>query len=44
MTGYGEPFIGRARQPGADVILTKPIVWEWLLDRLDTLVGRQRAA
>ena len=44
MTGYGEPFVGRARQAGADVILTKPIVWEWVLDRLDTMVGRRRAA
>jgi DNA-binding response OmpR family regulator len=44
ITGYGEPFVGRAREAGADLVLTKPIVWEWVLDRLDTLVGRQRAA
>jgi CheY-like chemotaxis protein len=44
LTGYGEPFVGRARKAGADLILTKPIVWEWMIDRLDTLVGRQRAA
>jgi two-component system, chemotaxis family, CheB/CheR fusion protein len=44
ITGYGEPFVGRARKAGADIILTKPIVWEWMTDRLDTLVGRQRAA
>jgi two-component system CheB/CheR fusion protein len=43
-TGYGEPFVGRARGAGADLILTKPIVWESVLDRLDTLVGQQRAA
>lgn len=34
VTGYDEPFIGRARDAGADVILTKPIVWAELLDRL----------
>jgi DNA-binding response OmpR family regulator len=44
ITGYGEPFVGHARKAGADLVLTKPIVWEWVLDRLDTLVGRQRAA
>jgi len=44
MTGYGEPFVGRARQAGADVALTKPIVWEWVLDRLDTMVSSRRAA
>lgn len=44
MTDHDEPFIGRARHAGADLVLTKPIVWEWVLDRLHTLVGRQRAA
>ena len=44
VTGYDEPFISRARQAGADVVLTKPIIWEWVLDQLDTLIGRQRAA
>src|SRR5262245_33797428 len=34
VTGYGEPFIGRARQAGADEVLLKPIVWSVLLDRL----------
>jgi CheY-like chemotaxis protein len=34
VTGYDEPFIGRARQAGADVVLTKPIAWAALLDRL----------
>jgi two-component system CheB/CheR fusion protein len=34
VTGYDEPFIGRARQAGADVVLTKPIAWAQLLDRL----------
>jgi CheY-like chemotaxis protein len=34
VTGYDEPFIGRAREAGADVVLTKPIAWAALLDRL----------
>ena len=34
VTGYDEPFVGRARQAGANVVLTKPIVWAQLLDRL----------
>jgi two-component system, chemotaxis family, CheB/CheR fusion protein len=34
VTGYDEPFIGRAREAGADVILTKPLAWSALLDRL----------
>jgi CheY-like chemotaxis protein len=34
VTGYEEPFIGRARAAGADVVLTKPITWSTLLDRL----------
>ena len=34
VTGYDEPFIGRARQAGADVVLTKPLAWSALLDRL----------
>ena len=34
VTGYDEPFISRARQAGADVVLTKPIAWAELLDRL----------
>src|SRR5919108_1735441 len=34
VTGYDEPFIGRAREAGADVVLTKPIQWAQLLDRL----------
>jgi CheY-like chemotaxis protein len=31
VTGYDEPFIGRAREAGADVILTKPLAWSALL-------------
>jgi CheY-like chemotaxis protein len=34
VTGFDEPFIGRARQAGADVVFTKPITWSALLDRL----------
>ena len=34
VTGYEEPFIGQARAAGADVVLTKPIAWSTLLDRL----------
>jgi two-component system CheB/CheR fusion protein len=33
-TGYGEPYIGRARLAGADAILTKPLTWSVLLNRL----------
>jgi DNA-binding response OmpR family regulator len=35
VTGFDEPFVGRARQAGADVILTKPLTWSALLDRLN---------
>ena len=34
VTGYEEPFARRAREAGADVVLTKPIAWSTLLDRL----------
>jgi two-component system CheB/CheR fusion protein len=34
VTGYDEPFVSRAREAGADVVLTKPITWSALLDRL----------
>jgi len=34
VTGYDEPCISRARQAGADVVLTKPLPWSALLDRL----------
>lgn len=32
ITGFGEPFISRARQAGADVVLTKPVEWTRVLD------------
>ena len=34
VTSYDEPCISRARQAGADVVLTKPLAWSALLDRL----------
>jgi two-component system CheB/CheR fusion protein len=34
LTGYEEPFMSRARAAGADVVLTKPIAWSTLLERL----------
>jgi CheY-like chemotaxis protein len=34
ITGYGEPFISRARQAGADVVFTKPVEWTRVLDFL----------
>ena len=36
VTGFEEPFVGRARQAGADVVLTKPLAWSALLDRLNS--------
>ena len=32
--GYGEPFVSRARQAGADVVFTKPVEWTRILDYL----------
>jgi two-component system, chemotaxis family, CheB/CheR fusion protein len=32
VTGYGEPFVSRARQAGADVVFTKPVEWTRVLD------------
>lgn len=34
VTGYEEPFMSRAREAGANVVLTKPIAWSTLLERL----------
>ena len=34
VTGYQEPFMSRAREAGADVVLTKPIAWSTLLEGL----------
>ena len=32
VTGYDEPFTSRARAAGADVVMTKPVLWSALLD------------
>jgi DNA-binding response OmpR family regulator len=34
VTGYGEPYVSRAREAGADVVLTKPIEWSELVHEL----------
>jgi two-component system CheB/CheR fusion protein len=34
MTGYGEPYLTRARQAGAEVVFTKPVEWTRVLDYL----------
>ena len=34
VTGYGEPYVSRARQAGADVVFTKPVEWTRILDYL----------
>lgn len=34
ITGYGEPYLTRARQAGADVVFTKPVDWARLLHYL----------
>lgn len=35
ITGYGEPFLSRARQAGADVVFTKPVEWSRILEYLE---------
>jgi CheY-like chemotaxis protein len=34
VTGYGEPYVARARRAGADVVLTKPVAWSTLVSEL----------
>ena len=34
ITGYGEPYLSRARQAGADAVFTKPVEWTRILDYL----------
>ena len=34
ITGYGEPFISRARAAGADIVFNKPVEWTRVLDFL----------
>ena len=36
ITGYGEPYTGRARRAGADAVLTKPVPWNLLTTALGT--------
>ena len=35
VTGYGEPYLTRARQAGAEVVFTKPVEWAQVLESLD---------
>lgn len=34
VTGYGEPYTGRARAAGADAVLVKPVHWNRLVAQL----------
>jgi two-component system CheB/CheR fusion protein len=34
VTGYGEPYLSRARQAGADAVFTKPVEWTHILDSI----------
>src|SRR2546421_572827 len=34
VTGYGEPYLSRARQAGAEVVFTKPVEWARILEWL----------
>jgi CheY-like chemotaxis protein len=40
VTGFTEPYLGRARRAGADAVFTKPLDWS---DLRDQLLGRQAA-
>jgi len=35
VTGYDEPFTSRARAAGADVVLSKPVLWSSLVEELE---------
>jgi two-component system CheB/CheR fusion protein len=35
VTGYGEPYLTRARQAGAEVVFTKPVEWNRILEWLE---------
>jgi two-component system CheB/CheR fusion protein len=35
VTGYGEPYLSRARQAGAEDVFTKPVEWTRILQSLD---------
>ena len=43
VTGYGQPYAERARRAGADLVLTKPVEWLDLLDRLRPYAPRAAA-
>ena len=34
VTGYGEPYVSRARQAGADVVFTKPVEWTRIIEHI----------
>lgn len=34
VTAYGEPYVSRAREAGADVVFTKPVEWARILECL----------
>jgi CheY-like chemotaxis protein len=40
VTGYGEPYLTRARQAGADEVFTKPVEW----GRIVEAISRPRVA
>ena len=44
VTGYDEPFLTCAWEAGADVVLTKPVLWSDLLESLVPPPKRTRAA
>jgi CheY-like chemotaxis protein len=44
VTGYDEPFTSRARAAGADVVLTKPVMWSSLIEELALDQDRHVAA
>jgi two-component system, chemotaxis family, CheB/CheR fusion protein len=44
ITGYDEPFTTRARAAGADVVLTKPVLWSSLVAELALDKGNPVAA
>ncbi len=39
VTGFGEPHTSRARQAGAEVVLTKPVEWDSVLSYLGAFPG-----
>jgi CheY-like chemotaxis protein len=44
ITGYDEPFTTRALAAGADVVLTKPVLWSSLVDQLRLKPAHRLAA